>query len=154
MRREHRSIAVPAGGSAVTFSEAAAEVVRLAVARRAYWDAELPKYHRDYPLIRAGERRPPSPPEDGQLRSLLASLPPEVIYKLILTMCLGRGDFDTTALGDEYGAMKTTFPDPKLAAVQMNGKVPLGAYLQDGLDRLEKVGIDLDTTSLEPCGVN
>ena len=138
----------------MTFSETAAEVIRLAAARRAYWNAELPKHHPDYPIIRPGERRPSPPPEEAQLTGLLASLPPEVIYKLILTMCLGRGDFDTTALGDEYGAMKTTFPEPKIAAVLMNGKVPLDAYLRDGLDRLEQAGIDLDATSLEPCGVS
>lgn len=138
----------------MTFSDTAAEVIRLADARRAYWNAELPKHHPDYPIIRPGERRPSPPPEEAQLTSLLASLPPEVIYKLILTMYLGRGDFDTTALGDEYGAIKTTFPEPKVAAVQLNGKGPLGAYLHDGLDRLKQAGIDLDTASLEPCGVN
>lgn len=136
------------------FSEAAEEVIRLADARRAYWDAELPKRHPDYPIMRAGQRRTPPPPEDGQLRSLLASLPQDVIYKLILTMYLGRGDLGTNYLERHYADMKQTFPEPQLAASQMNGKVPLGDYVRDGLARLKEAGIDLDTASLEPCGVS
>jgi hypothetical protein len=138
----------------VKFSEAATEAIRLADARRAYWDAELPKHHPAYPLIRAGERPAPSPPEDGQLRSLLRSLPPEVTYKLILTMYLGRGDFGTDAIGEEYKDLKKTFPEPRIAASQMSGKVPLGDYLRDGLARLRRAGIDLDTLSFEPCEVS
>ena len=137
----------------MTFSEAAAEVIRLADARRAYWNTELPKYHPDYPLVRAKDRRPPPPPEDGQLRLLLTTLPADVVYKLILTMYLGRGDFGTPELAEEYAEMKRAFPEPRIAASQMSGKVPLGDYLRDGLVRLGKAGIDLDATSFEPCEV-
>jgi hypothetical protein len=134
------------------FSDAAAEVVRLANARRAFWESELPKHHPDYPLVRPSERRAPPPPEDARLRSLLATLPEEVVYKLILTMYLGRGDFGTTGLDHEYAELKKTFPQARIAASQMGGKVPLGDYLRDGLAKLERAGVDLDADSLEPCG--
>lgn len=134
------------------FSEAAAEVIRLAEARRNYWDTELPKHYPEYPLIRASDQRPPSPPEDVELRRLFSRLEPEVIYKLILTMYLGRDDFAPRNLERHYADMKTTFPEARIAASQMAGKVPLGNYLRDGLERLSRAGIDLDHVSLEPAG--
>lgn len=100
----------------MTFSEAAAECIRLADARRAYWDDALPRDHPDYPIVRSGERRTPPPPEDGQLRAFLAGLSPELVYKLILTMYLGRRDFGPAALGDEYAEVKRAAPEPQIAA--------------------------------------
>jgi hypothetical protein len=132
----------------VRFSEAAAEAIRLADARRTYWDTELPKYHPDYPLKRAGERSAPSPAEDAQLRTFLLSLPPNDIYKLILTMYLGRGDFGATQLPRQYASLNQTFPMPETAAYQMWGKGTLGDYLREGLASLKRAGIDLDTTPL------
>lgn len=131
------------------FSEAAEEVIRLADARRAYWDEELPKRYPDYPLIRTGESRPPPPPQDAELRRLLSRPSDEVVYKLILTMYLGRDDFGATFLEEHYADMKATFPEAHIAASQMAGKVPLGDYLRDGMARLKDAGIDLDSLPLE-----
>lgn len=132
----------------MTFSEAAAEVIRLADARQAYWNRELPKRHADYPIIRAGDRPVQPPPEDQQLRNVLAGLPADVVYKLILTMYLGRDEFGTAGLGERYAEMKRAFPMPEIAASQLAGKVPLGDYVRDGLAKLERAGIDLDHAAL------
>jgi hypothetical protein len=136
----------------VKFSEAAAEVIRLADARRDYWDRELPKHYPEYPLIRASDPRPPSSPDDVELRRLFTRLDSEIVYKLILTMYLGRDDFAASNLEGHYVDMKSTFPEARVATSQMAGKAPLGDYLRDGLERLSRAGIDLDHVSLEPAG--
>ena len=83
-------------------SETAATVIDLATAIRDYWNTELPKRHRNYPVVSAGEDSGPPPPEEAKLRSFLEKLPDEEIYKLILLMYVGRGDFGTDDLAMHY----------------------------------------------------
>jgi hypothetical protein len=128
-------------------SEAVRAVIRLAEASQVYWDRELPKRHPHYPLIREGEDSGPPPPEDGQLEALLRSLPEEQIYALILLMYIGRGDFGTNHLMEDYRAMKETFEKPAMAIAQMTGKGTLAEYLTDGLAEIKKHHIDLDALS-------
>jgi hypothetical protein len=132
------------GESTVKLSEAAATVIERARAIRAYWEAELPKRHPDYPVIHLGENSGPSPPEKAKLREFLADLPPETVYQLLLVMCLGRGDFDSSNLIDHFEQIRTTFPKPEWAISQMMEKAPLAAYLTDGLDKLKHSKINVD----------
>lgn len=125
-------------------SETAKEVITLAAAIRNYWDTELPKRHPNYPVVSPGEDSGPPPPEKKKLRDLLASLPEDVIYTLVLLMYLGRGDFGTDDLAKHYETVKQKFAKPDWAASQLMGKAPLADYLSDGMAELKKSGIDVD----------
>jgi Protein of unknown function (DUF3775) len=129
-------------------SEGIGAVIRLAEASQQYWDRELPKRHPHYPVIREGEDSGPAPPEEGQLEVLLRSLPEEQIYALILLMYIGRGDFGTNHLAENYKAMKETFETPAMAIAQMKGTGTLAEYLSDGLAELKKHNIDPDALDI------
>jgi hypothetical protein len=132
-------------------SQAAQEMIRLAGAIRNYWAHELPKRHPDYPLVHPGEESGPPPPEEKTLRELLKRLPEDAVYKLLLIMHLGRGDFGTDALAAHYHSLRQTFRKPEWAASEMMGKPPLDDYLSDGLEELKKAGIDADEMSFRPA---
>lgn len=133
----------------MTLSDAAQTVIDLANKIRAYWAAELPKYHPDYPVISPGEPTAPPPEEKRQLRDLLKSLPTDLIYQLALVMYLGRRDFGTADLPGQFAYLKSTVQKPEFAISQMLEKAPLGEYLADGLARLEMAGIDPDNLPLK-----
>jgi hypothetical protein len=126
-------------------SDVAAQVIDLARARRDYWDDELPKRHPDYPLIHPSEDSGPPPPQEAQLEELLAGLPEDMIYKLILIMYLGRGDFAAQDLDHNYKQIKETFGKPSYASSQIIDTVPLADYLADGLAALREQGIGVDS---------
>jgi hypothetical protein len=132
-------------------SKAAQEVVRKAEAIRRHWDAELPRRHPDYPLVNPGEDSGPPPPEEGQLRAFLAGLPAEMLYKLLLIVALGRGDFGVGDLASHYERLKATFRKPEAAVSWMMGKGPLAEYLADGLALLQASGIDVDRMTFRPA---
>ena len=71
-------------------------------------------------------------------------LDPDVIYKLFLTMNLGRDYFAPIQLEERYAETKANFPDVKVAVALLAGKVMLGKYLRNGLALLSQVGVDLD----------
>jgi len=125
-------------------SEVAQEVIRLARARREYWDAELPKRHPDYPLVHPGEDSGPPPPEEVRLRELLMRLPDDMIYKLIMIMYGGRDGFNAPELASSFEEMKRDFPRPEWAVSQMMGKALLDYYLTEGLAKLRENKIDAD----------
>jgi hypothetical protein len=125
-------------------SQVVDQVIDLASRIRAYWDAELPKRHPDYPLVRAGEDTGPPPPEEAELQTLLRNLPPQVVYQLILIMYLGRGDFDPADLQASFEYVPQTFGKPEWAISQMMEKAPLADYLADGLEQLRKRNVDVD----------
>jgi hypothetical protein len=125
-------------------SETAATVIDLATAIRDYWNTELPKRHPNYPVVSPGEDSGPSPPEEAKMRSFLEKLPDEEIYKLILLMYLGRGDFGTDDLAMHYRTLQDRFRKREWAISQMEGKAPLADYLADGIAELQKSRIDMD----------
>ncbi len=129
-------------------SETAEQVIRLGEAIRNYWDAELPKRHRDYPFVHPGEDSGPPPPEEKELNDLLSSLPDDELYKLLLIMHLGRGDFGMDDLQAHYEALKERWETPEWAAAMMTQKPSLPYYLTDGLAKLKKSGIDIDHLTL------
>lgn len=132
-------------------SETAREVIALAEAIHDYWDTELPKRHPNYPFVNPGEDSGPPPPEEMKLKALLARLPEDVVYKLALIMDLGRGAFGTEDLAGHYEALKATLGKPEWAASQMAETVPLADYLTNGLDALNKHGIDVDQLAFTPA---
>lgn len=128
----------------IQLSEAASRVIDLARKVREYYAAEYPKYHKKYPVVDLLEPGPPPPDEERQLKDFLISLPVEMIYRLILLMYLGRGDFPAGELQAALEYLKSTFPKPEWAVSQMMEKAPLADYLSDGLDELRKKAIDVD----------
>ncbi len=133
----------------MNLSDAANKVIALASEIRKYYDAELPKWYPDYPLISPAQAGPPQPDETRELRAFLRSLPPATIYRLVLLMYLGRGDFGTDDLAGSYEALKQTFGKPEWAASQMMGKTPLAEYLSDGLLELKRHRIPVNDLPLE-----
>ncbi|WP_161967146.1 DUF3775 domain-containing protein [Fimbriiglobus ruber] len=83
------------------------------------------------------------------LRNFLRSLSSESIYRLLLVMYLGRGDFGADDLPGSYVALKETFGKPEWAASQMMEKAPLAEYLSDGLLELARHRIPVDDLPLE-----
>ena len=138
-------------GFPVQLSDAIQRVIQLATAVRDYWDAELPKRHPNYPIIRSGDDSGPPPPEEAELRQLFQSLPPEDVYTIMAVMYLGRGDFSPAGLSEERRELKKAFPTADHAVNQMMAKGPLADYLLDGLNALAAAGIDLDTVHLAPA---
>jgi len=128
----------------VKLSEAAATVIALARAIRAYWEAELPMRHPDYPVMHTDEDSGPPPPGNAKLKQFLAGLPADMVYQLLLVMSLGRGDFGTADLAEHFEQIKTTFGKPEWAILQMMDKAPLADYLIDGLDKLNRSRINAD----------
>jgi hypothetical protein len=134
-------------------SEAAQRVITLARKVRRYYDTELPKWYPDYPVVSPAEEGPPPPKEERELRNFLRSLPSETIYRLLLVMHLGRGDFGTDDLPGSYEALKQTFGKPEWAASQMMQKAPLAEYLSDGLSELKRQRIPVDDLPLQDMTV-
>jgi Protein of unknown function (DUF3775) len=158
MGYRHRPARVPSepgqgrrGGGAVKLSEVADEVIRLARATREYWDAELPKRHPDYPVVHPGEDSGPPPPQEAELRTLLQTLPEDVVYKLLLLTHIGQGDFDWRDLPGDFGRLKQTFAEPARVVELLLATVPLADYLADGLATLRESKIDPDKLSFKPA---
>lgn len=140
---------MPPKATKMSVSSAAREVIALAREVRDYYAAELPKWHPDYPLVRADEKSAPSPPAEAKLRSLLRSLSGEAVCQLLLIMYLGRGDFGVDDLAEAYAEIKRTIGKPENAISQMLNKAPLADYLSDGLAALFQDEIDADNLPLK-----
>ncbi len=132
------------GEQAVKLSKAADTVIQLSRAIRTYWDSELPKRHRDYPIINPGEDSGPPPPEEAQLKQFLNGLPPDMVYQLLLLRDLGRDYFGTDNLLADFENMKCELPKLELAIALLMGTVPLANQLADGFNKLKRGGLDPD----------
>ena len=130
-------------------SDATARVIELARKVREYYATELPKHHPNYPVIRLTDPNPPPPPEERELRSFLTTLSADMIYRLLLVMYVGRGDFGTDDLPGSYETLKNTFAKPEYAVSQMMDKAPLADYLSDALEEFRKHRINVDKLPLE-----
>ena len=117
----------------MSFLDTVHRVIDLARQTNEYYDAELPKYHRDYPLIRPGEVGPPPPRAEAELEAFMGSLPSDSIYRLMALMYLGRGDFAADDLQAMQTDLKKTYPKRKQAIDQILSKGPLAKYLRQGL---------------------
>ncbi len=126
-------------------SEAVSEVIRLGDASRAYWDTELPRRHPHYPVIRSGEDSGPPPPENARMQALLKSLPEDQLYKLLMLVYVGRGDFAATPLSSAFQSMKESFPNKDMAVAHMIGMNAIAEYLRDAVDEIHRRKMDVDT---------
>lgn len=124
------------------------QIIDLAEAVQNYWDEELPKRHPSYPLVGIGEDSGPPPPEEKKLKELFSRLPEEAIYKVLLLMYLGRGDFDTADLSADYKALKRRYSKPEEAVAQMIEKASLAEYLTEGMAELNRNGFDIENLTL------
>lgn len=131
------------------FSEVVREVVRLGNASLQYWDSELPKYHPQYPIIRAEDKEVSPPPEAAEIEALLRSLPEKQLYSLMLLAYLGRGDFDAGHLKIGLRRIKENFPENTLVIAQLMAEQTLSEYLTDAMEEVHKRHIDLDELAIE-----
>ena len=128
--------------------EAARKAIGLAEAIRNYWETELPKRHRNYPLVEPEEDSGPPPAEEKQLRQFLGRLSKDTVYKLALIMYLGRGDFDPGDLPDEYQSLTENFEGPSAVVAEMTENAGLAEYLLEGMTILGTHNINLDKVDL------
>jgi hypothetical protein len=129
-------------------SEAAARVIELSGKVRDYYDAELPKYHPDYPLVNEGEEEPPPPPEEAELRAFLERLPREQILQLLLIVNVVRGFCSADDLAGAYEALKSDYVDTEEAVSEMADMAALADNLSFGLEDLQSRGIEVDKMPL------
>lgn len=128
-------------------SDAAHKVIDWAGKVRAYYDAELPKRHPQYPFMSDDEITVPPPSEEKKLRTFLGTLPDDTIYQLLLLMYFGRGGFGLNELADQYQELKNTYGSGTKAASVMMTYAPLADHLAEGLEELHRRGIDVNQLS-------
>ncbi|WP_459557282.1 hypothetical protein [Lacunimicrobium album] len=120
------------------------DVISLSKATQEYYERELPKYHRNYPIVDMTEASPPVPKESKTLQEKLEKLGIKSVVEMLYIMYLGRGDFDVASLRDDLDSLDKNFTDKKRAIEQMTSKAPLSDYLEDGSEVLKENNIDLD----------
>src|SRR4051812_30762321 len=109
----------------MTLSEAVNRAIDLARKVHDYYEAELPKYHPNYPLVGPDDAEPPPPPEEKELRDFLAALPEETIYQLMLISHLGRGLVGTKELAGYYHELLGYYGAPGRVASYLVGHATL-----------------------------
>jgi hypothetical protein len=134
--------------NAMKLSEAVKKVIALGQKVNAYYERELPKCYSAYPIMKPGVKGPPPPKEEAELSEFLNSLPPGLIYRLVLIMKVGYEAVRADQLADGYRAVKETYVTTKQAIVMMMGK-PLAEYLSDGLAELKRHRIPADALPVD-----
>jgi hypothetical protein len=130
-------------------SEAASRVIDLGHKITEYYETELRRRYPQYPLVDLDEDTVPLPPEEHELLKLLASLPDDVVYRLILLQKLGRGNFGTDELAESYAGLNESVGSAAQAVEEMMGdKVIVADELSSGLDELRKHNIPVDKLPL------
>ncbi len=127
--------------------DAVNRIIELANAIQAYWDRELPKAHPEYPLVHEGETSPPEPAEQKALQAFVNSLPEGQLHKALLTVRVGRADISVDNIIDGYAQLKQEFPDKDSAINRILDTTALGDYLSDGVERLKRESIDIDSVT-------
>src|SRR4051812_42256416 len=111
-------------------SEVVKKVVDLGHKIRAYYDTELPRHHKAYPLLSPGETELPPPPEELELRSFLAGLPEDLAYQVLLLQGLTRiSPFSVERMVERYQRLKADSLADALA-VKLN-EVTVAEDLED-----------------------
>jgi hypothetical protein len=135
-------------------SEAVNRVIDLGSKIYDYYDAELPKWHPNYPLVNLDDKEPPPPPEEKELGDFLASLPEDMVYQLMLVMNVGSTLAETDTLADYYEEMKGEFKDTEDAVSFLMKKLASLAFdLSEGLEELRKHKINVDKLPLKKPSV-
>ena len=97
------------------FSQTVNKVIALSASGSRLLDRRASKAASQYPFIHEGDEDGPPPPEEKKLKALLASLPEDAIYKLVLIMSIGRRIFGTDHLAEHYEELKERFETPEWA---------------------------------------
>jgi hypothetical protein len=129
------------------------EVSALSKAIHEYKDREIAARFPNYPFIKPEDEEPPLPPEEGQLRALLASLPEETVYALSLVERIGQYGLGTDRLPELYAEVKGTMPDRRLPAARLVNNPYLSEDFAEGIERLERGGHDVNHLPLSPAAV-
>ena len=138
----------------MNLSEAVNRVIDLAGKVRDYYNTELPKRHRHYPLVEPNEETAPPPPEEKELSDLLAALSDDLIYRLVLIVDLARGSCTPDNLAECYAALPDTVGTPEDArAYLMVFQASLADELSDGLEELRNHKINVDRLPLKKVKV-
>ncbi len=122
-------------------------IIELANAIQSYWDRELPKAHPDYPLVKEGETSPPEPTQQKALQAFVNSLPEVQLHKALLAVRVGRGDISPDNIIDGYAQLKREFPNKDSAVGRILDTTALGDYLSDGVERLKRESVDIDSVT-------
>jgi hypothetical protein len=131
-------------------SEALSRVIDLSGKVRDYYEAELPKRHRLYPLISEGEETAPPPPEEKELRRFFSTLSDDMILQLLLIMYVGRHDFGVDELAENFETFKREYVDLGYAKSEMlRRRATLADYLSDGMEELRNHQINVDKLPLK-----
>jgi len=134
----------------MTLSEAVNRVFEIGRKIREYYDAEIPKWLPNYPLVGPNDEEPPPPPEEKDLEDFLATLSDDQIYQLTLIMDLGRSRFAVKDLAEHYQGLKETVGDRAYAETLIRwDAINLFDVLTDGLEELRKHKINLDKLPLK-----
>ncbi len=135
-------------------SEAVNRVIELGQKIRDYYDTQLPKHYKNYPLVGPDEEGPPPPAEETELNDFLANLPGDLIYQLFLIKRLGRWELGAEDLASGYESLPESVGSPAQAAQQMVWeKATLADEISDGLEELRKRKINLDNLPLKRARV-
>jgi len=135
-------------------SEAVNRVIEIARKVREYYDTELPKRHRHYPLVEPDEETAPPPPEEKELRDFLATLSDDLIYRLMLLVDLNRGACTPDNLAEHYDTLRDTVGTPEDArALMMVFQATLADELSYGLEELRNHKINVDRLPLKKVKV-
>lgn len=133
----------------MNFLDTVHRVIDLARRTREYYDAELPKFHPDYPLVHESESEPPPPPTEAELREFLGTLPDDTLHRLI---ALGRVAWGKM-IGNDFQALvdhqKRTYADRSQAIDHLMNKGGLEGELEDGLEDAATRGAVLERGATE-----
>lgn len=129
-------------------SHAVNKVIDLAHIVREHYAMKFPKGQKSASSVAVAKENIPAPPEENELREFLSGLAPEMIFRIMLIMCLGRGDFAATNLVGFYQTTLRSWGTPQAAIEQIMEKSWLPAYLVDGLEELRIHLFDVDNLPL------
>jgi hypothetical protein len=125
------------------------EIVQQAVSlAKAANEARSAEGAEDSPIVASGGYTATVKPriaEERRLREFLEKQSPSMIYLLLAITYLGRGDFAAKDLLDQYRDMGDAFVNAQLAARLMFGMFTLPEFLEMGMAKLARAGLDVDT---------
>lgn len=134
----------------MNLSEATNKVIELDRKIRDYYDAEIPKWLPNYPLVGPGEEEPPPPPEERDLEAFLSTLSEDILFRMLLVMRFGWGAMGVDKLSENYETLKDTIGDRDEAVGElMMEKTALADQISDGLEELRKHKINVDRIPLK-----
>jgi hypothetical protein len=134
------------------FAETADRVINLHSEIRAYDDEYEQKFNPEGLGLRLSEMLWPRPPQWTELRTFLQAQSPETLWMLLAVIELGQDDFAGEHMLGARDYMKRTRDHMKRAFSEHVGAVsriigtgPLADWLQAGLAKLSKAGIDVNS---------